>query len=86
MSSPRTPRYWFRAKRYGWGWGLPSAWQGWVVLLTYLGLVLGGIPVVKVSMGDIAYFVYVAVVTGALIAICWLTGEPPRWRWGGREG
>jgi hypothetical protein len=19
---------------------------------------------------------------GVLIAICWLTGEPPRWRWG----
>ena len=25
-------QYWFRAKRYGWGWGLPIAWQGWVVL------------------------------------------------------
>lgn len=24
--------YWFPAKRYGWGWGLPSSWQGWVVL------------------------------------------------------
>jgi hypothetical protein len=24
------PRYWFRAKRYGMGWGLPLAWQGWV--------------------------------------------------------
>jgi hypothetical protein len=22
---------WFIAKRYGWGWGLPCAWQGWVV-------------------------------------------------------
>jgi len=25
--------YWFRAKRYGWGWGLPITWQGWVVFV-----------------------------------------------------
>jgi hypothetical protein len=25
-------RYWFPAKRYGWGWGLPVTWQGWAVL------------------------------------------------------
>ncbi len=24
--------YWFPAKRYRWGWGLPSVWQGWVVM------------------------------------------------------
>ncbi len=23
--------YWFPAKTYGWGWGLPVTWQGWVV-------------------------------------------------------
>jgi hypothetical protein len=22
--------------------------------------------------------------TGVIIAICWWTGEPPRWRWGGQ--
>ena len=85
MSSGSRPKYWFRAKRYGWGWGLPSAWQGWVVLLSYLALVLGGIPFVQVSKGSIVYLVYVAVLTAALIVICWLTGEPPRWRWGGRD-
>jgi len=20
--------YWFPAKRYGWGWGIPNRWQG----------------------------------------------------------
>lgn len=33
MSYARNRKYWFPAKRFGWGWGLPSAWQGWVVLL-----------------------------------------------------
>jgi len=84
MSADRTPRYWFPAKRHGWGWGLPCAWQGWVVLITYLVLVLGGIPFIQVSKGSALYIAYVAVLTVALAAICWLKGESPRWRWGGR--
>lgn len=33
-------KIWFPAKRYGWGWGLPVAWQGWVVLLLFaIGIV-----------------------------------------------
>jgi hypothetical protein len=38
---PNPPRYWFPAKRYGWGWGMPCAWQGWLVLVGYLGLMVG---------------------------------------------
>ena len=78
-------RYWFPAKRYGWGWGFPSTWQGWVVLLTYLALTLGGIPLVQASRGSMAYVAYAALLTLALLVICWLTGEPPRWRWGERD-
>ena len=78
-------KYWFPAKRYGWGWGVPSTWQGWVVLVVYVVLVLGGIPFVLVSIGHLAYMAYVAILTAALVAICWLTGEPPRWRWGKRD-
>jgi hypothetical protein len=80
-----SPRYWFRAKRYGWGWGLPCAWQGWVVLIAYCTLLLGGVPLVRASMGGFAYVAYVLVLTVALAAICWYKGEPPRWRWGGRD-
>jgi len=83
---PSEPRkYWFPAKRYGWGWGLPSTWQGWVVLLGYLALVLGGIPALKVTKGTLVYLAYVVLLTVALVVICWLTGERPRWRWGERE-
>jgi len=55
-----------------------------VVLITYFVLVLGGIPSVHASKGNVLYIAYVSVLTVALIAICWLKGEPPRWRWGGR--
>ncbi len=80
MPSADTPKYWFPAKRYGWGWGLPTAWQGWGVLLAYLALVFGGIPLVHVSKGGGVFFTYVAAVTAVLIVICWLKGEPLRRR------
>lgn len=85
MSSVSTRKYWFRAKRYGWGWGFPSAWQGWAVLLTYLALVVGSIPFIHASKGSVVYIAYLLVLTVILVAICWLTGEPPGWHWGKRE-
>ena len=36
-SSGEKKRYWFPAKRYGWGWGFPTTWQGWVTILLYVG-------------------------------------------------
>ena len=38
MADKLTPQYWFPAKTYGWGWGLPITWQGWLVFLAALAL------------------------------------------------
>jgi len=70
MSSARSRQFWFPAKRYGWGWGLPSVWQGWAVLITYFALVLGGIPFIQVPRGSVLYVAYVSILTVALIAVC----------------
>jgi len=35
--------YWFPAKHYGWGWGFPITWQGWLVLIAYILLVVIGV-------------------------------------------
>lgn len=83
MASSDRPKYWFPAKRYGWGWGPPCTWQGWVVLVIYLVLIVGGIPFIQATKGDIAYVAYVLALTVVLVAVCWLKGERPRWRWGG---
>jgi uncharacterized membrane protein YphA (DoxX/SURF4 family) len=74
--------YWFPAKRYGWGWGLPVTWQGWLVFVAYFLLVVIGAFLLQPRKALIAYLVYVAVLTAALIGVCWFKGEPPRWRWG----
>ena len=72
--------YWFRARRQGWGWGLPATWQGWVVLAVFL--VLLGAGALLLPTNAFFFFGYVGLVSGGLVAICWLKGEPPRWRWG----
>lgn len=75
---------WFPAKRYGWGWGFPIAWQGWVVLLIYIALLsLGCLEYVQ-TRDALFFYVFLAIITAGLIAICWYKGETPRWRWGGR--
>lgn len=74
------PHYWFPAKRYGWGWGPPVAWQGWFVLAVFFALVFGGAFVLLPSRGQFAYVAYCAVLCVLLVAVCWLKGEPPRWR------
>jgi hypothetical protein len=35
--------YWFRAQRYGWGWGLPLTWQGWTTVFVYTIIIIAGI-------------------------------------------
>lgn len=75
-------KIWFHAKTYGWGWGLPACWQGWVVLFAYVALLAGG-AVLLTRFGRPGYFVLLlAAATVLLIAVCWWKGEEPRWRWG----
>jgi hypothetical protein len=76
--------FWFPAKRFGWGWGMPVRWQGWVVMAGYFGLVLLGIPYVKATRSTAAFLIYAAIVTAVLVVVIYLKGESPRWRWNGK--
>jgi hypothetical protein len=75
-------QYWFSAKRYGWGWGLPTAWQGWVVMLGFVALLLAGGHWLIPSLEEVIFLGYTLLLCALLLVICWLKGEPPRWRWG----
>jgi hypothetical protein len=80
MSLPKD-KAWFGAKRYGYGWGLPTRWQGWVVLCVYFaGLVLGA----RLFAGTRPFrFTACAIILSVfMIVICAWKGESPRWRWG----
>lgn len=79
---PTEPRYWFPAKRYGWGWGLPATWEGWVVLLAYLAALPLAVRLFPPERGLPGFLAAVLGLSALVIAICWWKGEPPRWRWG----
>jgi hypothetical protein len=74
------PQYWFRAKHYGYGWGLPATWQGWAVFGGYLAVVL--LPLAFGNTGAWVSLVAFALATPALVWVSYRKGEPPRWRWG----
>ena len=78
----RGPPYWFPSKRYGWGWGLPICWQGWVVFGVYLVLLPLGFFLSPPHEQIFEFMVFTQAATLALVLICWLKGEPSRWRWG----
>jgi len=75
-------KYWFPAKRYGWGWGPPRTWQGWLVLLGFFALLVAGAFVFLPKLQTGYFLVYTMVLVAGLIAVCYVTGEPPKWRWG----
>jgi hypothetical protein len=80
MASPSP--YWFRAKRYGWGWGLPLCWQGWAVMAVFAAVLIVDSVYLGYTGKAETYYAVLAVDTLALIAACWAKGEPPKWRWG----
>jgi hypothetical protein len=79
-------RYWFKRKLYGWGW-TPARWQGWLTLTLFLCLIVWNVfrlESASHSVSDtLANFIpETFVLVAALIVVCWLTGEPPKWMWG----
>jgi hypothetical protein len=82
-------KLWFKARRYGWGW-TPASIEGWMVLAVFLVLVVGGVAIyVRALRGGVPigramplFLLWIAILSGGLIAIGYATGEPPRWRWG----
>ncbi|RQS07578.1 hypothetical protein DIE07_20990 [Burkholderia sp. Bp9002] len=75
-------KIWFPAKRYGWGWGLPVTWQGWLALLLYLLGLVASVWLLQPNRAPYTFGACVVALSAALIAVCWVKGEKPGWRWG----
>jgi len=78
--------YWFRAKRFGWGWR-PVSWQGWTTLGIYIVLIVReSLNVGRLSqignstfISSVLPFVFITIL---FLSLCWAKGERLRWRWG----
>jgi len=77
-------RYWFRAKRYGWGWGLPSSPAGWTFFLSWIVMLVVGVVWLKRHQ-SLPPAGFVAMMTSLLVLVCYKKGEPPSWRWGNKK-
>jgi len=53
-------------------------------MLVYVALLPLAIDLIPPERNMPGFLASVFGLTGVLIAICWWTGEPPRWRWGGQ--
>ena len=78
-------KYWFPAKRYGWGWGLPTSWQGWIVMIVWTLVVVAVAPFLRPNEHPVRFGLCMVVMVAVLVAICYAKGEPPRWRWGDED-
>ncbi len=75
------PTYWFPAKRYGWGWGLPATTAGWVALALFLAA--EAVVAYRTLPGAPADFALESLLpAAAFFVVCLLKGEPPAWHWG----
>jgi hypothetical protein len=80
-----TRRYWFRAKRYGLGWGLPLAWQGWAVYVSWLLITPIGLRFLT-PRSTLGRWYFIAAMLTLLIVICYWKGEPTGRRWNSGDG
>ncbi len=84
-----TKRYWFRAKKYGWGWW-PSSWEGWIVSAVYIFLVFI-CSLINAPQSFSEKYLLLTILPGVLalsiifIIICYITGEKPHWQWGDKK-
>lgn len=86
--------YWFKAKKYGWGWGLPANRKGWIsflvfvaVWLTALLALLGPYGTEQPSTSAVGLFVAIVMAdVAALVYVSFKYGEPPKWNWGTKNG
>ena len=72
---------WFALKTYGYGSGLPIAWQGWSVLIGYIAAAAAAAQLARYSL--LAFGTAVLTLSLAFVWICSKTTRGGwSWRWG----
>ena len=75
MTRKHTQEFWFTAKRPGFGWGSPETWQGWIVLLSFLALI---IITAKSSLSSLLKGFLIIPAAGLFLTIYYIKGDKPK--------
>ena len=69
-------QYWFRRKRYGYGW-TPDTWQGWLATAMFIVLVVAfSVTLENSTLGQFVFtLLFLLVVTMAFIMVVYEKGE-----------
>lgn len=85
---------WFKAKKYGWGWGLPANRKGWIAFGAFIAVwfiallwLLGPHGTEQPTTSAFVLFVIIALAdAAALTYVSFKYGESPKWNWGKKHG
>lgn len=75
---------WFRPKRFGFGAGWPTAWQGWATILAFIAGMTAAVhlsgrnPILAAALAALSLFIF-------LLVVARRTRGGLRWRWGGDD-
>ena len=89
MTNDKKQTYWFKRRRYGYGW-TPVTWQGWLAVVVFLAIVLSSASILEAaerntySSDMLLYYALIAVAVLLLLAISFIKGPSPKWRWGSK--
>jgi len=89
MNNEPKKKYWFKRRRFGWGW-IPVTWQGLTVLIVGLVIILVAAfqlppkPAQPTTAQLLTFLAIVFVVVVALVLIGYAKSPKPHWRWGKR--
>jgi hypothetical protein len=78
-------QYWFKAKKFGWGWR-PATWQAWCLVAFYVAIVISSAVVLlggaksdaNKFVGIVAFALIFLSATCLLIGVSLLKGEAPK--------
>ena len=82
------PRYWFKRRRYGYGW-TPVTTEGWITVLVFL-VFIACTSVILLPSADkpfsslqlVIFLMFLVSAIFIMVGISYAKGPMPRWRWG----
>ena len=87
MPSMESKKYWFKRRRFGWGW-TPVTWQGWLTVAFFIGLIIAASmqlpskPEEPTPDQTLRFWVLFVSATAGILVVSALKGPKPKWRWG----
>lgn len=86
------PKYWFKRRRYGYGW-TPVTSEGWSIVIVFLLVIIASAQLLLPPRSEGIYTVQLAIFFLILLSVLFFTigismakGPVPKWRWGKTPG